>query len=42
MAAIFAVNIFECIFLNENVLILIKTSLKFVLKVPIRNIPALV
>ena len=35
-------NIFKCIFLNENILILIKISLKFMLKHPINNIPALV
>ena len=35
-------DIFKCIFLNENVWILIKISLKFVPKVPINNIPALV
>ena len=35
-------DIFKCIFLNENVLILIKISLKFVTKGPINNIPALV
>ena len=34
--------IFKCIFLNENVLISIKMSLKFVLQGPINNIPALV
>ena len=33
---------FKCIFLNENVSIAIKISLKFVLKGPINNIPALV
>ena len=33
---------FECIFLNENVIILIKISLKFVAIGPINNIPALV
>ena len=33
---------FERIFLNENVIILIKISLKFVPKDPINNIPALV
>ena len=33
--------IFERIFLNENILILIKISLKFVPKGPINNIPAL-
>ena len=35
-------DIFKCIFLNENVWISIKISLKFVPKVPINNIPALV
>ena len=35
-------NTFKCIFLNENVLISIKVSLKFVPKCPINNIPALV
>ena len=35
-------NIFKCIFLNENILNLIKISLKFVPKGPINNIPALV
>ena len=34
-------NIFKCIFLNENVQITIKISLKFVNKGPISNIPAL-
>ena len=38
----FADNIFKCIFLNENVWIPIKISLKFVPKGPINNIPALV
>ena len=38
----FADDIFNCIFLNENVWILIKISLKFVPKGPINNIPALV
>ena len=38
----FADNTFKCIFLNENVLILIKISLKFVPKGPINNNPALV
>ena len=38
----FADDIFKCIFLNENVWILIKNSLKFVPKGPINNIPALV
>ena len=35
-------DIFKCIFLNENVLISIKISVKFISKVPINNIPALV
>ena len=35
-------DIFKCIFLNENVWISIKNSLKFVPKGPINNIPALV
>ena len=38
----FAEDIFKCIFLNENVSISIKISLKFVPKGPINNIPALV
>ena len=38
----FADDIFECIFLNENVWISIKISLKFVPKGSISNIPALV
>ena len=38
----FADDIFKCIFFNENVLISIKISLKFVPKGPISNIPALV
>ena len=42
MAAILADNIFKCIFLNENVRILIKISLKFVPKDPIDNKSALV
>ena len=37
----FANNVFKCIFLNENVWILLKISLEFVPKVPINNIPAL-
>ena len=41
MAANLADDIFECIFLNENVWISINISLKFVPKGPI-NIPALV
>ena len=35
-------DIFKCIFLNENVLISITISLKFVPKGQINNIPALV
>ena len=35
-------NIFKRIFVNENVWILIKISLKFLPKFPINNIPALV
>ena len=42
MATILADGIFNCIFLNENVLILFKKWLKFVSKGPINNIPALV
>ena len=38
----FADETFNCIFVNENVRILIKFSLKFVPKGPINNIPALV
>ena len=38
----FADNIFKCSFLNENVWIPFKISLKFVPKDPINNIPALV
>ena len=38
----FADDTFRCTFLNENVRILIKISLKFVSKGPIKNIPALV
>ena len=38
----FAEDIFKCIFLKENVWILMKISLKFVPKVWINNIPALV
>ena len=38
----FADDIFKCIFLNENVRILIKISLRFVPKGPINNIPSLV
>ena len=42
MAAFFPDYISKCIFLNENVLISIKISLKFVHKGQINNIPALV
>ena len=35
-------DIFKCLFVNENVSIAIKISLKFVPKGPINNIPALV
>ena len=35
-------NILKCIFVNENVWILLNISLKFVPKIPINNIPALV
>ena len=42
MAAILPDNIFKCIFLNENVWISIKISLKVVPKGLINNIPALV
>ena len=38
----FADDIFKCIFLNENVWITVKISLKFVPKGPINKIPALV
>ena len=38
----FADGIFRCIFLNENVWILLKISLSFVPKGPINNIPTLV
>ena len=41
MAAMFAGDIFKCIFLNENVWILIKISLKFVHEGPIDYIPLL-
>ena len=42
MAATFADDIFRCIFLNENVSIMIKISLKFVPKGPIDNKSVLV
>ena len=38
----FADDIFKCIFLNENIWISLKIRMKFVAKVPINNIPALV
>ena len=38
----FAGDIFKCIFLNENLWISLKVSLKFVPRVGINNIPALV
>ena len=38
----FADDVFKCIFLNENIWILLKISLKFVLKGPINNILSLV
>ena len=38
----FANDIFKCIFLNENVWILIKISLKFIAKGPFNNISALI
>ena len=37
MAAILADDIFKCIFLNENLKILIQISLKFVPKGPVDN-----
>ena len=42
MAASLADNGFKCIFLNENVWISLNIWLKFVPKVRINNIPALV
>ena len=42
MATIFPDNIFKCIFLNENVWIVIKVLLKYVAEGPINNILALV
>ena len=42
MAAIWADDIFKCIFLNENDKILIQISLKLVPRSPIDNKPALV
>ena len=41
MAVDFPDDIFKCIFMNENLWILIKMSLKFVTEGPINNIPAL-
>ena len=38
----FADNIFQCIFLNENVWILLKISLKVIPKVPINNFPTFI
>ena len=38
----FADDIFKCIFMNENILISIRISLKFVTKGPINNIAALI
>ena len=40
MAAVVNINIFKCIFLSEDVWILIEISLKFIPKGPINNIPA--
>ena len=42
MAAIFADDTFKCKFVNENAIISITISRKFVPKGPINNIPALV
>ena len=42
MAATLADDTFKRKFVNENILISIKISLKFVSKDPINNIPALV
>ena len=38
----FADDIDKCIFVNENILISVEISLKFIPKGPINNIPALV
>ena len=38
----FADDVFKCIFLNENVWILLKISLKFIPKSPINNIPSFI
>ena len=42
MAVTLADDAFKCNFVNENILISIKVSLKFVPKGPINNMPALV
>ena len=42
MAVILAVDIFKCIFFNENDRITIQISLKFVPMIPIDNTPELV
>ena len=42
MAATLADDTFKRKFVNENILISIKISLKFVFKGPIKNMPALV
>ena len=42
MAAILADEIFKCIFLNENNIIQIHISLKFIPRSPVNNKPALV
>ena len=42
MTNILADDIFKCIFLNENVRIFIKISLKFVPGCPIDNTPGLI
>ena len=38
----FATDIFKCIFLNENIWVSIKISLKFVRQCPINNVPTLI
>ena len=42
MAATLAEDTFKCKFVNENILISIKISLRFVPKGPINNMPSLV
>ena len=42
MAGVFSGDVFKCIFMNENIWISIKISLKLVPKGSINNIPALV